>query len=144
MKKKYMLMLESDENDRELSQHYFKDYGIDCRFLERSNEVIPFLDCHNPYELPLIVLLSMKSVPDTGLDILKKIKSKPHFRHIPVVMLGENTQEAIIKQCYAEGAASCINKPFSDRLVDVKIRSFLQYWFEVSELANTGVSLITS
>lgn len=129
------MMLEEDASDRELSQAYFKEYGLSAHFLGKSNEVIPYLAPMKPSQRPSVILLSMKAVPDTGLEILKKLKADPELKQIPVVMLGENTLPDRIAACYEAGANTFINKPFSDKLTDRKIRIFLSYWFEVAETA---------
>src|SRR6187402_2071228 len=118
--KGYILMLENDEHDRELSSVYFQSSEISYEFLKFSNEVVPFLkDQMRSNTLPSIILLSMNSIPETGFTVLKDIKSIDPIKHIPVVVLGENTQADLIKQCYANGASTFINKPFTNALTDL-------------------------
>ncbi len=139
--KGYILMLENDEHDREISVPYFKTHAILVEFLRFSNEVIPFLnDKLKANALPAVILLSMNSLPDIGLTVLKEIKAVDDLKHIPVIVLGEHTQPELIKECYANGASTFFNKPFSDQLTDLSIKTFLQYWFEVAQLPqqNTG------
>jgi CheY-like chemotaxis protein len=133
--KGYILMLESDEYDKELSSEYFKTSNITYEFLKLSNEIIPFLKGQRQSgALPSIIILSMNSWPETGISVLKEIKNLNEFKHIPVIILGEDTQPELIKQCYANGANTFINKPFTNALTDLSIKSFIQYWFEVAEL----------
>ncbi len=128
-------MLEGDEHDRELSRNYFNNLEVQFELLKLSNEVIPFLkDKHTTGELPALILLTLNSVPDNGLDVLKQIKSVDAFKHIPVIILGEHTQEELIKECYANGASTFINKPFNISLTDLSIKTFVQYWFEVAQI----------
>lgn len=125
-------MLEGDEQDRELSKDYFDAHKIRFDHLVLSSEVIPFLQ-HSP-QLPAIILLTMNSLPDNGLSVLKKIKANEHFKHIPVIILGEDTQPELIKDCYVAGASTFFNKPFSFKLTDDTIKTFIHYWFEVAQL----------
>ena len=133
----YILMLESDTHDVEMSSEYFNALQIPAKFLTQSNEVFAFLTeaFANNEILPAIILLSMHSAPDNGLEVLKQIKSDKRFKHIPVIVLGEYTQPELVQKCYHEGANTFINKPFTNQLTDMKITSFLNYWFEVAELA---------
>jgi CheY-like chemotaxis protein len=137
-RKGYILMLESDQHDRELSSNYFKERNIPIQFLQSSNEVLSFLDdrFNDFLPLPRLVLVSMKSIPENGLFVLQQIKTNDNYKHIPVVVLGENTQPDLIKMCYANGASTFINKPFTNTLTDIKIRAFIHYWFEVAEFAD--------
>lgn len=134
--KGYILMLEKDEHDRELSNNYFEAMHIPAHFLRQSNQMLPFLNrlLMERAELPALILLSMNSVPDTGLEVLQQIKKERQFRHIPVIILGESTKPELIHRCYAEGVNTFINKPLSNALTDVTIKTFLLYWFEVAEL----------
>lgn len=137
-KKDYILMLESDPADREISNDYFREGNIPVQFLISSNEVMTFLQSRQDDYLPLprIILLSMRSIPETGLTVLKQVKQHADFKHIPVIVLGENTQSDLIKMCYANGANTFINKPFTNDLTDIKIKSFIQYWFDVAEFSD--------
>lgn len=126
-------MLESDAHDRELSQNYFDAHVLPVKFLKLSNDVVPFLKEYAT-ALPALILLSMNSFPDKGIDVLTEVKAIDYLKHIPVILLGEDTQDDLIKACYAKGASSFINKPFTTELTDVSIRSFIQYWFEVAKL----------
>ncbi|MES2513588.1 MAG: response regulator [Bacteroidota bacterium] len=141
-KNKYILMLESDEHDRETSSKYFETSNISYEFLKFSHEVIPFLKQRRQFGLlPSIILLSMNSMPEMGISVLKEIKSVTSLKHIPVILLGENTQSNLIKESYANGASTFINKPFTNTLTDLSIKSFIQYWFEVAQLPDESPTL---
>jgi two-component system, response regulator len=134
MNNRYILMLESDVHDREITGEFFEGNIGEVRveFLTYSHEVIPFLQ--NAESLPSLILLRINSVPETGLDILRTLKTTIAFKHLPVIILGENTLPALIDECYAMGANTVINKPVSLSLTGSKINSFIAYWFEVAEL----------
>src|SRR5687767_3191694 len=127
MKELNLLMLESDEHDRELSAAYFDERGISYRFVKYSHEVINYLNSkvHLREDVPGVILLSLHAVPDTGFKVLTELKSDERFKHIPVVILGENTIPEMVKQCYAGGANSFINKPFNNDETRFKINAFL-------------------
>ncbi len=138
LNKGYILMLEGDEHDRELSKNYFDTLQIPFEQLKFSNEIIPFLkDKHTSGELPALLLFALNSVPNNGLEVLKEVRRTEIFKHIPVIILGEHTQEELIKECYANGASTFINKPLGSALTDLSIKTFIQYWFEVAELPKT-------
>lgn len=138
MAKGYILMLEGDEQDRELSKYYFNSHDIKFDFIRFSYEFIPFLK-HKAQEgnLPSVILLSMYSTPDTGLEILRELKAINEFKAIPVVVLGENTEIELIRECYALGASTFINKPLTAHSTDLTVKTFLRYWFEVAEFPFT-------
>jgi CheY-like chemotaxis protein len=142
MKNGYILMLEADAQDRELSSEYFKSRNISCEFLSYSNEVMTFLNRKliEMQPLPKVIIVSLHAVPDTGLFVLQEIKHNDFFNHIPVVVLGESTHPDMIKRCYAEGANTFINKPFTSEETAKKINVFLDYWSEVAELSKSVIA----
>jgi CheY-like chemotaxis protein len=137
MDKGYILMLEADVSDRELSREYFNSRNVKHEFLSYSNEVMAALTAKliSGSQLPRVIIVSLHSVPQNGLFVLQEIKDDDNFKHIPVVLLGENTEGPMIKRCYEFGANSFINKPFTGEQIDTKINSFLDYWFGVAEFA---------
>ena len=129
-------MLEPDANDRELTREFFERdrRNISVEFLSYSHEVLPFL--RSADALPMLIMLRINSVPETGLFVLTNLRSEKRFRQLPVIILGENTQPELVEKCYAAGANTVINKPFTFDQANLKINSFIQYWFNVAELPN--------
>jgi CheY-like chemotaxis protein len=105
MNQPYILLLENDSHDRELTLEYFgkSEVSIGIEFLTYSNEVIPYLK--DAETLPALILLRINAVPQTGLEVLKVIKANAGFRHIPVIILGENTQANLVNECMAAGCS---------------------------------------
>ncbi len=138
MKHPYILMLESDPHDRELTMEFFaKDKrNIHVDFLSYSYEVLPYL--HSAPSLPALILLRLNAVPDTGLLVLESLKRNEAFQHVPVIILSEGTTSKLITQCYASGANTVIDKPFTYEETNIKIQYFLQYWFDVAALPKVG------
>jgi len=135
VKKGYILMLEGDEHDRELSKAYFDELAVPFEQLKFSNEIVPFLkDRLSNGVLPSLLLLSLNSLPNNALEVLKEIKAIAALKHIPVIILGEHTQDELIKECYANGASTFINKPFTNAQTDLSIKTFIQYWYEIAQL----------
>jgi CheY-like chemotaxis protein len=134
MSSRYILMLEPDPHDREITHEFFEKNNRDIRveFLSYSHEVIPFL--RSASSLPTLILLRFNAIPETGLHVLRAIKANVSFQHLPVIILGESTPADAVTQCYAAGASTFINKPFTFELADAKISSFIKYWFDVAEL----------
>lgn len=131
-----IIMLEDDEDDRYISQAVFGENHADVtlRFVNTSHELLnllqTFTDTNTP--LPALILLDYHASPLNAIEILKNIKSKSAYKHIPVVVLSGSVHSDIIKDCYAHGASSFIQKPSAN--VENKISAFIKYWFGVVEL----------
>lgn len=131
-------MLEPDNDDQFLTQSVFADENIDIEleFFNYSNEMLESLSGAIRESYPQMIIISLRSVPENGLEVLRRLKSHPDFREIPVVVLSEFATAGLVKQCYQMGANSFIQKPDNGEKAISRIRSFLNYWFNVVELAN--------
>jgi CheY-like chemotaxis protein len=59
----------------------------------------------------LLILLDLNLPDMSGTDILDQIKSNPHTRRMPVVILTTTDDEREIQRCYDLGANVYITKP---------------------------------
>jgi len=83
---------------------------------------------------PDLILLDVKLPKENGLSVLRRIKSEPGLRSIPVVMLSSSASPVDIQSSFAEGANSYVIKPsrYGD-LMD-RVERLLHYWFDTNEL----------
>lgn len=128
----YILMLESDPDDRFVTESSLEEQGIsvDLRFVTSSTELIQQLN--NPHK-PLLVLMNFNSRPISALELIPLIKKDVQNNHIPLVVLGENISEEYVRNCYKAGAASFIMKPASVSETSFKIKTFFEYWLKVAQ-----------
>lgn len=138
--KKYIFMLEDDNDDRHLVNSTLKELGIenkgletdiDVQFFSTSNQLMEALSTS---QKPSLLLIDYNSTPDNGLHVLKNIKSNTAYSEIPVVILSENDLDQYKRECYANGASSFIRKPDNVKETSKKIETFFRYWFEVVEV----------
>lgn len=59
----------------------------------------------------VLILLDLNLPDMSGTDILEKVKSNPHTRRLPVVILTTTDDEREIQRCYDLGANVYITKP---------------------------------
>lgn len=135
-KKPFILMLEHDDDDRFITEKFFKehDYDIDVHFVTSNDELILYLNGCKTIGYPSLILLNLNITSPIALKILKELKTIEGFSHIPVIILGGTNDEQVVKQCYSLGASSYIQKPDSLDLTNKKILNFLNYWFQTVEL----------
>ena len=71
---------------------------------------------------PNIITLDIGMPELDGADLLKKLKSHPLTRGIPVIVLTGNTDQSTKKELLNLGAAAYLTKPFqsSDLLLEIK------------------------
>lgn len=133
-----ILMLEYDVDDRFITTELFDQhrYGLHIEFVNYSTELFSVLHAcsEKGKPLPALILVNYYATPENGAAILRKLKTDNRYAHIPVVMLTGIKQDAVVKECYALGASSVIQKPSSGEDTHDKIGNFLRYWFETAEL----------
>lgn len=134
-----ILMLEQDPDDRFITSSVFEEnqYKAQLEFVNSGEAVFAYLDhCReNRLPFPAMILINLHTTPQDGREILKQLKEKTHYKHIPVVILSGSNNPAIARECYALGASSYIQKPAQLSETNEKIASFFRYWFRTVELA---------
>lgn len=83
---------------------------------------------------PDLVVLDLNLPRVGGLDVLRRIKSDPDLRTVPVVVFSTSRAEVDVAAAYACGASSYVVKPLDlHRFIDV-VTSIEQYWTAVVRL----------
>ncbi|OYW56856.1 MAG: hypothetical protein B7Y80_01885 [Hyphomicrobium sp. 32-62-53] len=113
-----IVMIEDDEGHARLIERNIRRAGV-------TNEIIPLVSGHAALEYllgedgsggvhskrALLILLDLNLPDMSGVDILQKIKTNPHIRRSPVVVLTTTDDEREIQRCYDLGANVYITKP---------------------------------
>lgn len=136
-----VLVVEDDPNDLELTLRALRRHHVanEVHVARDGAEAIRYLfgeDDNTPIDPPpRVVLLDLKLPRLTGLDVLRRVKSDPRTRCIPVVMLTSSQEDRDIAECYEAGANSYIVKPVEfERFVEA-MRVVGLYWMVVASSA---------
>lgn len=104
-------------------------------------EALDFIYCRGKYEQrnkteqPTVIFLDLKMPKVSGLEVLAQIKSDPHWKTIPTVILTSSNEDPDIKECYALGANSYIVKPVESENFTKAITELGLYWMMRSKPA---------
>ncbi|MDP9040790.1 MAG: response regulator [Bacteroidota bacterium] len=102
-------------------------------------EALDFFHCKGAYasrnreKNPKLILLDLKMPKLSGMQVLENIKSDPHFKSVPVVILTSSQEDPDIEKCYALGANSYIVKPVDSSNFFQAIEKIGMYWMILSE-----------
>jgi CheY-like chemotaxis protein len=131
--RKLILMLEDDSDDRYITESAVADLGLDVeiKFFSDSNQ---FLKSISTTDQPSLLLIDYNSVPENGLEVLKKIKKLQPINGVPIVILSDSATDKYRNECYAHGASSFIKKPQTVAGTANKIETFFKYWLDVAEV----------
>ena len=77
---------------------------------------------------PRLILLDIKLPKVDGLEVLKRIKSDPETKQIPVVMLTSSSRKADLDEAYQSGANSYLVKSVDFRQFVKDIEQLGKYW----------------
>jgi two-component system response regulator len=136
-----ILIADDDPDDRMLMKEAFLENNVTnvLKFVENGVELLDFLHKRGKFSgeetfRPGLILLDLNMPKMDGREALKRIKSDPDLKRIPVVVLSTSKAEEDIIRSYDLGVNSFISKPskFSD-LVKVA-RQIGSYWFRTVEL----------
>lgn len=137
---KKILLVEDNPNDAELTMEamHEKNLANEVIWLKDGQEALDFLYCEGAYQgrdriNPALVLLDIKMPRVDGLQVLKKIKSDPNLRTIPVVILTSSREESDLLQGYEDGVNAFVVKPvvFGDFIHSVS--SLGAFWAVLNE-----------
>lgn len=82
---------------------------------------------------PAVVLLDLKLPKVDGLEVLERIKSDPHLRHTPVVMLTSSREERDLVRSYSLGVNAFVVKPVGFEQFFEAIRDLGMFWAVLNE-----------
>ena len=130
-----ILYAEDSPADAELTLRAFKKQRLtnNVKWVKDGQEALDYLFQQGAYSArlngnPYLVLLDLKMPKVDGLEVLKRIKSSPELKIIPVVMLTSSAEEMDLLRSYELGVNSYIIKPVDfDKFFDTAMRLGM-YW----------------
>lgn len=138
-----IVMVEDDEGHARLIEKNIRRAGV-------NNPIKPFVDGTSALAYlfgedgsgeiskgrHLLVLLDLNLPDMTGVDILERVKSNPHTKRTPVVVLTTTDDTREIQRCYDLGANVYITKPVDYESFANAIRQ-LGMFFSVMQVPET-------
>lgn len=84
--------------------------------------------------LPKVILLDLRMVRKSGLEVLSELKCDPSLKKIPVCMFSNGARERDVVDAYEKGASFYFKKP--DGIEDLKkfLEHFIGIWFRFASL----------
>ena len=131
-----ILLVEDNPQDLELTQRALRKANLtNCIHIARDGaEALEFLFCEGAHAArkiedgPKVILLDLKLPKLDGLQVLKRIKSDPRTKSIPVVVLTSSKEQNDVVESYHLGVNSYIVKPVNFERFAAAVRDVGMYW----------------
>ncbi len=144
MKERYMLLVEDNPDDEELTLVGLKKSGVinEIHVVRDGEEALHYLFAEGKYKdrgsarMPAVILLDLNLPKVNGLEVLERIKTNPATKYIPVVILTSSSEEEDLVKSYKLGANSFVRKPVEfSRFADA-VKQLGLYWLLLNEPLN--------
>lgn len=137
-----ILLAEDDPDDRYLISEAFDESSLPVRLfiVNDGEEMLDYLKHRAKYTdaarwpLPALIVLDLNMPRKDGREVLAEIKTDPHLRRIPVVVLTTSQAEEDIVRAYDLGVSGFITKPVSFNTLLEIMKSLGNYWLNIVEL----------
>jgi two-component system response regulator len=138
-----ILLIDDDEADVELALHALRENKLvnSIHVLRDGEEALDYLFGagrevrRNTGQTPKLILLDLKLPKVDGIEVLRRIKSDPELKFIPVVILTSSKEERDLVRGYDLGVNSYIRKPVDfDQFRQIVTQVGL-YWLVINQPA---------
>jgi two-component system, response regulator len=136
-----ILLVEDNSDDVELTMLAFEESKIcnQITVVRDGQEALDYLFCtgqyaeQKPRNLPTIILLDLKLPKLDGLDVLKRVRSDPVTRFLPVIILTSSQDEEDIVRSYSLGANAYVRKPVDYARFVEAAKTLGLFWLVVNQ-----------
>lgn len=139
-----ILLVEDNPNDLALTQRALKKARLanNLHVCRDGAEALEFLFGEGPRsargcgQLLRVVMLDIKLPKVDGLEVLRRLKSDPRTKSIPVVMLTSSKEQKDVIESYNLGVNSYIVKPVNFEGFSAAVEQLGMYWLLVNQSPN--------
>ena len=132
-----VLLIEDNADDQLLTLRALRKQGLENPILVKNDgvEAIDFLQAsvEGQEDLPALILMDLKMPRIDGHEVLKRIKSDPRLRRIPVVLLTSSREVRDITTAYDLGANSYVRKPVDFDEFSKAVSQLGLYWLVLNQ-----------
>ncbi len=118
--KRKVLIADDEPNIVTALEFLLRRSGYDVRVVSNGEEALALVESYAPDVVLLDIMMPVKS----GYDVCQRMRERPDWRHIKIVMLSAKGREAEVSKGLSLGADLYITKPFSTQELIAAIDGF--------------------
>lgn len=138
---KIILLVEDNPDDVVLTQRAFRSSKVlnDLVVAQDGAEALDYLFATGEWEgrapsaMPELILLDLKLPKIDGLEVLRRLRSDPRTKLIPVVILTSSIEEQDVIRSYNLGCNSYIHKPVDFNQFVEAAQQLGMYWLVLNQ-----------
>ena len=136
-----ILIVEDTPQDLELTLRALRKANLsnDIQVARDGAEALEFLFCEGPHANrkiengPKLILLDLKLPKIDGIEVLRRVKSDPRTKSIPVVVLTSSKEQKDVVESYRLGVNSYIVKPVNFEGFVEAVQDVGMYWLLLNQ-----------
>lgn len=117
-----ILLAEDEPHIRRILQTVLEEAGFSVDAVGEGNSARERMKGDIPY---VLVLTDIMMPGCSGLDLLAALRTLPHRREVPVIVLTAKGQDADREAAFSLGASDFLTKPFSPKKLLLRIDELL-------------------
>jgi len=118
---KKVLVADDEPNIVAAVEFLLQRSGYEVHVARNGEEALKLVEAHQPDLVLLDVMMPLRS----GYEVCMRMRERPEWRHIKIVMLSAKGRDAEVSKGLATGADLYVTKPFSTRDLIGKINNLL-------------------
>ena len=119
---KKVLVADDEPNIVAAVEFLLQRSGYEVHVARNGEEALKLVEAHQPDLVLLDVMMPLRS----GYEVCTRMRERPEWRHIKIVMLTAKGRDAEVTKGLATGADLYVTKPFSTRDLIGKINNLLE------------------
>ena len=120
---KRVLVVEDDPDVKDLICRYLELRDFQCQGASSAAQCMAHLDAP---EYPDLILVDLELPDLDGAELTARIRQRPRFGQIPVLMISGVKLASQIDRAHQAGVDACLFKPFSPKELLAKVREMTE------------------
>ncbi|OGS41135.1 MAG: two-component system response regulator [Elusimicrobia bacterium RIFOXYD12_FULL_66_9] len=137
-----ILLVEDNPQDEELTLRTLKKHHVanDIKVVHDGQEALDYLfggggnSAREEGCFPRLMLLDLKLPKVDGKEVLRRVKSDPRTKAIPIVVLTSSREERDLVESYRLGVNSYVVKPVNFEEFSESVRQLGLYWLLINQV----------